>query len=35
MCGDLDEDESQIEEQFYARLRTHALALIAQHGDHA
>ena len=31
MCGDLDEDESQIEEQFYARLRAHALALIAQH----
>ena len=32
MCGDLDEDESQLDEQLYARLRAHALALLAQYG---
>jgi len=35
MCGDLDEDESEIEERLYARFRAHAQALLAQHGKAA
>ena len=30
MCGDLDEDESEIEERLYARFRANAQALLAQ-----
>jgi hypothetical protein len=32
MCGDLDEDEGQLDEQLYARLCAHGMALLAQHG---
>jgi len=30
MCGDLDDEESEIEERLYARFRAHAQALLAQ-----
>ena len=30
MCGDMDDDESEIEERLYARFRAHAQALLAQ-----
>ena len=33
MCGDLDEDESEIEERLYARFRAHAMALLNQQGN--
>lgn len=32
MCGDLDDDESEIEERLYARFRAHAQALLGQPG---
>jgi hypothetical protein len=28
MCGDMDDDESEIEERLYARFRAHAMALL-------
>jgi hypothetical protein len=30
MCGDMDDDESEIEERLYARFRAHAQELLAQ-----
>jgi len=30
MCGDMDDDESEIEERLFARFRAHAQALLAQ-----
>jgi hypothetical protein len=33
MCGDLDEDESEIEERLYTRFRAHAMALLSQEGS--
>jgi hypothetical protein len=30
MCGDMDNDESEIEERLYARFRAHAQELLAQ-----
>jgi hypothetical protein len=30
MCGDMDDDESEIEERLYARFRAHAQALLSQ-----
>jgi hypothetical protein len=35
MCGDLDEDERQIEEQLYARFRAHAQAVLAEYSNAA
>jgi len=32
MCGDLDDDESEIDERLYARFRAHAMALLTQQG---
>jgi hypothetical protein len=29
MCGDMDDDEGEIEERLYARFRTHAQTLLA------
>ena len=29
MCGDMDDDESEIEERLYARFRAHAQTLLA------
>lgn len=31
MCGDLDEDESRLEDQLYARFRLHARELLRGH----
>jgi len=33
MCGDLDEDASEIEERLYERFRAHAMALLNQQGS--
>jgi len=33
MCGDLDEDDSEIEERLYARFRAHAMALLKEQGS--
>jgi hypothetical protein len=30
MCGDMDDDESEIEERLYARFRAHAQTLLAE-----
>jgi hypothetical protein len=30
MCGDMDDEESEIEERLYARFRTHAQTLLAE-----
>src|SRR5437899_7797709 len=30
MCGDMDDDESDIEERLYARFRAHATALLSE-----
>ncbi len=30
MCGDMDDDESEIEERLYSRFRAHAQALLAE-----
>jgi hypothetical protein len=30
MCGDMDDDESEIEERLYARFRAHAQTLLSQ-----
>ena len=30
MCGDMDDDESEIEQRLYARFRAHAQALLSQ-----
>jgi hypothetical protein len=32
MCGDMDDDESEIEERLYARFRAHAMALLKEQG---
>jgi len=32
MCGDMDDDEGEIEARLYARFRAHAQALLAQQG---
>src|SRR5262245_11522904 len=32
MCGELDEDESKIEERLYARFHAHAVAMLREEG---
>ena len=34
MCGDLDEDESRLEDQLYGRFRLHARELLRGHKPH-
>jgi len=33
MCGDMDDDESEIEERLYARFRAHAMTLLNEQGS--
>ena len=33
MCGDMDDDESEIEERLYARFRAHAMTLLSEQGS--
>ena len=33
MCGDVDDDESEIEQRLYARFRAHAMALLNEQGS--
>jgi len=33
MCGDMDDDESELEARLYARFRAHAMALLKEQGS--
>ena len=33
MCGDMDDDESELEERLYARFRAHAMVLLNEQGS--
>ena len=33
MCGDMDDDESEIEQRLYARFRAHAMVLLNEQGS--
>jgi hypothetical protein len=33
MCGDMDDDESELEERLYARFRAHAMRLLQEQGS--